>query len=205
MKYNQLLNIIKTPIFSLSDLKLFNLKVYPYQLSQWTKAGYLIKLKNGLYLFAERKDKIRIEQIAFLLYQPSYISLEWALSHYNLIPEMVYSCTSVTTKKTRTLRNEFGNFIYRHLKEDFFWGYKEIKDEHLIYLLAEAEKALADFIYLNKSRIDDLDDIEELRFNPFVLKDLDFEKMKEYFFFLNSRKMKLIYNLLCQYVDSYSD
>ena len=38
---------IKDPIFSLQDLKLLNLNIYPYQLSNWTKKGYLIKTRGG--------------------------------------------------------------------------------------------------------------------------------------------------------------
>ncbi len=41
-----------------------------------SKKGHLLRLKNGLFVFAEYVQKIRAEEIAFLIYQPSYISLE---------------------------------------------------------------------------------------------------------------------------------
>ncbi|MFP4000150.1 MAG: hypothetical protein ACLFUN_09930 [Desulfobacterales bacterium] len=50
------------------------------QFSQWVKKGYIVRLKNGLYTFARALDKIRPGEVARLLYQPSYLSLESALS-----------------------------------------------------------------------------------------------------------------------------
>lgn len=196
MKYIDLIQNIKEPIFSLRDLKLAELKVYPYQLSEWTKKGYLIKLKNGIYALAEKKTSLMSEHIAFNLYQPSYVSLEWALSKYGLIPEMVYNCTSVTAKTTKTFKNEFGVFIFKRIKKELFFGYNKINKDGQIYLIAEPEKALADYAYLNSSRINNRDDIKELRLNEFALKELDKKKLKKYFLAANNKKIMKIFNLL---------
>ncbi|MEO0124294.1 MAG: hypothetical protein ABIL69_09885, partial [candidate division WOR-3 bacterium] len=54
------------------------------------------------------------------------------------------------TKKTAKFTNIFGTFIYQHLKTNLFFGFKEIKDENgFPVLIAEPEKAILDFIYLN--------------------------------------------------------
>ncbi|HHE45906.1 MAG TPA: hypothetical protein ENL05_00960, partial [Candidatus Moranbacteria bacterium] len=87
MKYTELIKKINTPIFSLNDLQLEKLTIFPYQLREWSKKGYIIKLKNGIYAFSNQSSEILIEHISFILYQPSYISLEWALANYGLIPE----------------------------------------------------------------------------------------------------------------------
>ena len=75
MKYNELSAAIKSPVFSRHDLALSGHKVFDYQLSLWVKKGYLVRLKNGIYAFSREKEKLRGEGIAFLLYQPSYLSL----------------------------------------------------------------------------------------------------------------------------------
>ncbi|MCX6796826.1 MAG: hypothetical protein NTW06_05025 [Candidatus Falkowbacteria bacterium] len=196
MKYNDLLKNIKTPIFSLHDLVLSNLKVYPYQLTQWVKMGYLAKIKNGLYVIAEKEKEISNEVIAFNLYQPSYVSLEWALSKYGLIPEMVYNCTSITTKTTRMFTNKFGSFSFRNIKKDLFFGYKKIVAGGQAYLIAEPEKALFDYIYLNLGQIDNQADIEELRLNESAVKELNHKKIKAYFLAANNKKAMAIYELL---------
>jgi hypothetical protein len=72
------------------------------------------------------------------------------MSYYDLIPEMVIDITSCTTKKTAKFVNTFGTFVYQHLKTNLFFGFKEIEDENgFPVLIAEPEKAILDFIYLN--------------------------------------------------------
>ncbi|GAH77038.1 unnamed protein product, partial [marine sediment metagenome] len=62
---------------------------------------------------------------ANLIYQPSYISLHTALSFYNLIPEAVYTTTSITTKKTNLFNTHIGNFSYNTVKKAVFgFGHK---------------------------------------------------------------------------------
>ena len=196
MKYIELVKKIKTPIFSLQELKLLHLQVYPYQMSHWTQKGYLVKIKNGLYAFSEKKDTLKNEYIAFNLYQPSYVSLEWALSKYGLIPEMVYNCTSVTAKTTRAFQNSFGLFSFRHMKKELFFGYKKINDNGQVYLIAEPEKALFDYVYLNLSKINGQEDIDELRLNKFELKKLNKNKIKKFSSFANNKKLDLTLRLI---------
>ena len=111
MKYNDLASAIKSPIFSRNDLAFSGHNVLDYQLSLWVKKGYLIRLKNGLYAFSREKEKLLGEVIAFLLCQPSYLSLESALAWYGFIPEIVYAYTSITARITRTFENGYGRFI----------------------------------------------------------------------------------------------
>ena len=56
-----------------------------------TKNNKLIKIKRGLYTDDLMNDCLIIANIC---YNPSYISFEYALSFYNLIPEHVSIYTS---------------------------------------------------------------------------------------------------------------
>jgi hypothetical protein len=165
MKYEDLALLIKTPIFSKNDIVLAGGKIYDYQLTRWVKKGYLLKIKNAIYIFKRDYEKIKGEEIAATLYQPSYLSLESALSAYGFIPEIVYSYVSVTGKTNRIFDNKFGHFIYRHLKTELFWGYREVRTDTGRYLIAEPEKAVLDYLYLNLSKINSESDFENLRFN----------------------------------------
>lgn len=191
MKYEDLALLIKTPIFSKNDIVLAGGKIYDYQLTRWVKKGYLLKIKNGIYIFKRDYEKIKGEEIAATLYQPSYLSLESALSAYGFIPEIVYSYVSVTGKTNRIFDNKFGHFIYRHLKTELFWGYREVRTDTGRHLIAEPEKAVLDYLYLNLSKINSESDFENLRFNEDRLHEtLNREKFLQYLQAFEIKKLK---------------
>jgi Predicted transcriptional regulator len=122
------------------------------QLTRWQKKGLIVQLKRGIYALNKGDRKVNFSRffLANQLLWPSYVSLESALSYYDLIPEAVADVTSVSTKKTSRFTNPTGRFVYQRVKPDAFRGYRSYKDEAgLEYLLAEPEKAVVDFIYLN--------------------------------------------------------
>ncbi len=117
------------------------------QLSDWTRAGKLLQLRRGLYTFPDELPNSYV--IANRLVRPSYVSLQSALSYYGLIPEHVASMTSVTTGRPITLNNKFGRFIFRHIKTDFFFGFRHWQVAQTEFaFMATPEKALLDLIYL---------------------------------------------------------
>ena len=119
-------------------------------LSRWVKKGYLIKLKNDLYTFAELRDINNIQfYIANRMYRPSYISLHTSMAFYGLIPESIVQTTSVSTMKTKRFENALGDFSYKKLKTQLFFGYTHLqfsKDKTI--LMALPEKAILDLLYL---------------------------------------------------------
>ena len=124
-------------------------------------SGLFVKLRNGFYMV---KDSIVSNSfIANKLYAPSYISLETALSHYGIIPEVVYATTSVTSKITRDFLTSKGNFIYQRIKKRAFTGYglRQIDKDNVLF--AEPEKALADYLYFVDLKRVSLNDRLELR------------------------------------------
>lgn len=127
-----------------------------YFLEKFTRDGFLVRLKRGLYTL--RTDPPAEEEIANLLYRPSYLSFEYALAKYNVIPEMAYSITSATTKPTRIFQALERTFTYLTVKREAFLGYIPVKRDEKTILLAELEKALVDYLYfvsLGKKTIND--------------------------------------------------
>lgn len=109
------------------------------------QSGLFVKLRNGFYVLQNSSPSSYV--IANKLYQPSYISLEKALSHYGIIPETVYTITSVTTKSTREFTTPKGVFSYQRIKRHAFAGYSPLRLDGTILLFACPEKSLADYLY----------------------------------------------------------
>lgn len=114
------------------------------------KKGMIIRVKKGLYIFEEtyRKKPYSKEILANLVYGPSYISLDYALQHYGLIPERVDAVTSITTGRSRSFSTPVGLFTYRSVPlKAFRVGMDRVEmDEGRAFLMATPEKALADKI-----------------------------------------------------------
>ncbi len=117
------------------------------------KNNELIRLKNGFYLINEKIEghNLPYEQIANLLYGPSYVSLEWALSFYGMIPERVHTVTSMTTGRNKEYHTSVGNFVYHRLSSDrYSIGVTQKKAVDFVggFLMASPEKALADLVFV---------------------------------------------------------
>ncbi|MBU4360840.1 type IV toxin-antitoxin system AbiEi family antitoxin domain-containing protein [Patescibacteria group bacterium] len=117
-------------------------------LHRYTKSGFIIRLKRGLYAFPDALPPDLY--IANKLYSPSYISLEFALAYHGVIPEIVYEITSVTTKATRRFEvKTLGKvFSYRKIKKNAYTGYNLQKLQGINFNIADAEKSFVDANYL---------------------------------------------------------
>lgn len=126
--------------------------------------GSLIRVRKGLYVFGERYRHALIsrEYLANLIYGPSYVSLDYALSYYGLIPERVVDVTSVTTGEKRRFSTPFGDFTYWPLPvARYVPGIRWAGEGDSHYLIASPEKALVDKVWADK------------HFSPANLKDFD--------------------------------
>ncbi|MFZ3062141.1 MAG: hypothetical protein WA148_00090 [Actinomycetota bacterium] len=149
MQFKQFRKKMEKNIFSKEEAQVVAFETPPttlkLQLHQWVKAGDLIRLKRGLYAFSDsRLDK---GEVARRLYSPCYISLEYALNLYGLIPDVPFSITLVTPKITRKFNTPYGQFVYHKIKSQAFFGYDPKT------LIAEKEKTLLDYLYLNRQRL----------------------------------------------------
>lgn len=199
MKYRDFKNIIKPfPIFFSNHIPVITSspQVLRNQLVKWEKQGLIISLKKGLYVL-NKQDRAVTPSLFFIANQlvfPSYVSNEYALGFYDLIPEKTEDITSVTTKKTNCFRNEFGVFRYQHINDRSYTGYQELKDSAgLSYLIATPEKAVVDFLYLNLSRFKE--DDKEIFASSYRFQnvgDLDVENLKKYTLLFGVRKLNKV-------------
>ena len=116
-----------------------------YFLEEYTHAGLFLRLKNGLY--ALKTDPPPEEEIANRLYRPSYLSFEYALAAYNILPEMPYAVTSATTKPTRSFAVGEHTFSYLTIQRAAYAGYAPAQRSGRMVLIADPEKAMVDYLY----------------------------------------------------------
>jgi predicted transcriptional regulator of viral defense system len=109
------------------------------------RQGNILKLRKDLYNFAG--EQISEMLIANRAYEPSYVSFEYALMFYNIIPETVYTITSATTRLTREFVINNNSYSYHHIKREAFTGYIKKDFQGQEAFIAEPEKALADYLY----------------------------------------------------------
>ena len=191
MQYIKLREQLKNfKIFNLSDIRKIEADFDLRRLNEWQKKNYIKKIRQGFYIFSELEiNEQTLFIIANRIHEPSYISLEMALSLYGLIPEAVYSITSVTTQKTKTFQTSVADFIYRHVRPELLFGYelREYDGQH--YKMAEMEKAVLDYLHFN-SKIDNIESFAGLRFNVAEFKEkANTEKFNRYLLAFNSKAL----------------
>lgn len=115
--------------------------------------GSLVRVRKGLYVFGERYRRAPLirEVLANLIYGPSYISLDYALGRYGMIPERVEDVTSLTTGQNRRFATPFGVFTYRRFSASrYVPGIRWAGEGESRYLMASPEKALVDKAWTDK-------------------------------------------------------
>ena len=141
------------------------------------QAGRLIPVTRGLY---ETDQTISGKYLAGRIYGPSYLSFEFALYTYSLIPEAVYNTfTSATfdNRKAKKHQNHFGIFTYRDVPTEVYPLEVVIHQENgYSYQIATPEKALCDKLY-TISPVSNLTELKELLFDDLRIDEDEFEKL----------------------------
>ncbi len=204
MKFKEFIKIYRdSPIIDSSTFSFYeNADNLRRQVRDWIKKEYLLTLKRGIYVFSEEYRKVEpsVNFIANFLILPSYISMEYALSYYNLIPEKATVITSVTTKKTNMFENFLGRFEYRSVKDEMFCGFKKEVEKEQEYFIALPEKALVDYFYLNNQFKGRFSEFESIR-----LQNLDIlnKKVLSNYRKKSNARVRNIIDLLIKYTEYY--
>lgn len=166
------------------------------KISLLEQSGDLIRLKRGLYAVSPEVSGqiLSLELIANHLYGPSYVSMEYALSYYGLIPERVFEVKSMTLKRSRQFVNELATFSYIETPEAYFpIGIRQVSNTQT-FLIASPEKALCDLIaYTQGLRIQSVKGMqqyleEDIRFDITELASFDAELIRECMAFGKKKK-----------------
>ena len=114
----------------------------------------VLRLKPGVYCLAAkyRRSHPHPFVVAAVLHSPSHVSLESALAFHGLIPEAVYSVSSVTARRSRFFDTPFGHFSFQRVPADHpRAGVSAVRvDESSWAFVADPIRAIADLVYLRK-------------------------------------------------------
>lgn len=172
------------------------------KLTMMIKSGEVIRLRRGLFL-AGGSAGYSIKTLANKIYGPSYISFEYALSYYNLIPETVetVTCASYNKNKNKRFDTPVGSFLYRSVTRAAYpYGVVRPEEGGNPFLIATKEKALCDTL----SKIGGIANMKDLKYLLFDNLRLDREElfksnMEDMAFLIPLYKKKIL-NMLLEYL-----
>ena len=146
------------------------------KISRDIRNGKLFKIVTGLY---ETDINTPAYLLAGSIYGPSYISFEYALSFYGIIPERVetITCATFNKKKKKEYKTQFGTFTYRDIPIKAYPEEILLKIENnYSYQIASKEKALCDKLYTLKP-LNNYTNLENMLFNDLRIDEDSFNKM----------------------------
>jgi len=182
MKYQEFYQTFKKrTLISLNEIRKIEEDFPKLNLKNRSEKWYIKPIIKWRYIFGDIAiDENILYYISNNIYNPSYISMEVALSYYHLIPEWVFTITAVSSKKTQAFDTLFGKFSYRSIKENLLFGYALKKIWNISYKIAEIEKAVLDFLYFRPD-ITTEKNFEELRFDCYeFMQQANIAKMQNY-------------------------
>lgn len=193
------------PIVPVSEIELNFPGFDRNALTRWQQAGYLVKVRNGFYRFAAQpiSGDSDLFFIANRIYQPSYISLQSALNWHGFIPEGVFTITSVSTLKTQAIATPLGQFHYRSIKPDFFFGYTLEHSEAYNFKIADPAKSLLDLLYFHKELASDAH-FYELRLNFYEMREkLSAGLFEKYLAIFDSKSLNIRAKALLKFLSAH--
>ncbi|NMA18304.1 MAG: hypothetical protein GX939_06060 [Clostridiaceae bacterium] len=174
--------MIKTTAMLLDELQEYRCPAN--KLARMVAQGEIFPVVRGLYTTDNTTPGYLL---AASIYGPSYLSFDYALSYWHLIPEAVYTYTSATydKKKRKQFKTDFGLFTYRDVpKTAYPVGIQIVSEGNYSFLIALPEKALCDKLY-TLSPVANLRAFEnllwdDLRIDRDTFRGLDKEKITQY-------------------------
>lgn len=125
------------------------------------RKGYLIPIRRDLYLIKNTKRiPLNSFEIASIIYGPSYVSFESALSYHGWIPEAVRTITCASVKRAKEFETPIGIFSYEHIPtKAFSFGVEQHQQGALTLFIASPIKALADIVYARRRTWESMEDL----------------------------------------------
>lgn len=152
IKSNIILTIfqdVKT-VFRLRDIALMigekDFESLNKKLNYYVRTGKLLNPRKGIYA----KPNYSSEELACVLYTPSYISLEYVLQKEGVLFQFDSRITTISYL-SRSIEVEDKIFIYRKIKGEIIANTKGITRQLDQVNIASGERAFLDLLYLNKN------------------------------------------------------
>ncbi|MFA7301102.1 MAG: hypothetical protein WC069_02245 [Candidatus Shapirobacteria bacterium] len=150
------------------------------------KNGWLKRIKRGLYLVIDNlssrfQNENSLISISNLLNKNSYISFSYALNYYQMYDQ--YSKNVIAISKKQSNDFNFDDFVFKFtkVKKSMYFGFSKKNNAGKLINIADVEKVLIDYLYIDKS---------------FTSASLVYEKLKDYQSEIDFSKLQE-YTLLC--------
>lgn len=117
-------------------------------LSRLADAGLIAKPVHGVWWIDGVVDRWRLAEVLTAPF-PSYVSLQTALYHHDLIEQIPETIYVVSLSRTKRIRTSAGWYSFHHVAPEVFGGFVEL---HTGAKMATPEKALFDVAYLSAGR-----------------------------------------------------
>lgn len=152
MKNNLILSIFKevNTVFRLRDIALIlgekDFESLNKKLNYYVRTGKLLNPRKGIYA----KPNYNSEELACILYTPSYISLEYVLQKAGVLFQFDARITTISYL-SRSIEVQDKTIIYRKIRGEIMANTKGISRQIDQVNIASGERAFLDLLYLNKS------------------------------------------------------
>lgn len=175
------------------------------KIERMVQHGDLVPIKRGWF---ETNQAVEPHLLAGVLCRPSYLSFDYALEYYGLIPEHVFTITSATfkKKKKKVYQNAFGRFSFQDVPAVIYpWGILGHRDGSYYYQIATPEKALCDKLYTISPPVRNQRELyelltENLRIEETGLRNLSFSDLQFFSNYYPCKNVKLLYPTLKRYL-----
>ena len=171
------------------------------KISALLKKREIVQIRRGLYTFTAplRRDMLSAGVLANQIHSPSYVSADFALSYYGMIPETPALVTSMTMGRSRRFTTEFGIFSYQYCRSRAYpVGVTAVGEGQNRFLVATPEKALFDKLVSDR-RFNGSDPesylLDDLRLDEDSLRRLNRKRLGELAPFMTGR-LKSVYDYL---------
>ena len=171
------------------------------KISSLLKKREIVQIRRGLYTFTAplRRDVLSAGVLANQIYSPSYVSADFALSYYGMIPETPAVVTSMTMGRSRQFTTEFGIFSYQYCRSQAYSvGVTAVGEGQNRFLIATPEKALFDKLAFDRRFDGSAPEsylLDDLRLDEDSLRRLNRKRLRELAPFMTGR-LKTVYDYL---------
>ncbi len=150
-------------------------------------AGEIHRIRRALFCLDRRFLAAPPNPLALaqLVYGPSYLSSETALSWHGWIPEAVHAVVSTGLGRSREFVTPLGAYVFQRVSQkSLMSGVQRITEAapHVSYLMARPLKALADYVYTHHCNWQSADPLRgSLRIDDEALSSLsaaDFDELE---------------------------
>jgi predicted transcriptional regulator of viral defense system len=129
----------------------YSLQEIRRQISLLSKRGWLVRIKRGVFAVAslESHSFANISPLAVsqILVPESYVSFEFALSHYGLFDQLPSKLTAVTEDRPKKYIFQNLEYEFKKIKSDLYFAYREVEVNGGKANVSELEKVFLDFLY----------------------------------------------------------